>query len=417
MSRIIQVLMISQIALAAGCAFKEDTGPEKPETQPSDVIETIEKGREAQAKNLTLAPGEAKLEFLEGAAGFYFARLSWPDRVPRVQVTKSDDARPILVADKNEYTEIVTAGQKVSFGLAIADAMGITIQSIRLDGTAPKDLQVAEVRKLDQDTLLKYNRIFFYEGGKFVSNGYNLSIEAKKLIFVEKVKQGSKETFFDGAHIITHYPDTFLNGEIRRENSKINIDADYAEGELVLMMIGPHGRNGKSGNVLAKERGLSLSVRDAALAGAKGNDGVGLISGRPCMRGMEGMDIVCEQPRPFCSVQPTSGLPGKKGAQGLKGEPGEDGGDTGSVYFKVADHSKFKVLIYSRPGKPGAPGPGGDGLLGGAGGQPGAAPEGCVAASAGPNGPKGDKGPNGSDGREGRIGPYESSFPISERAF
>lgn len=417
MSRLVHVLMVSQIALAAGCAFKEDTGPEKPETKPSDVIETIEKGREAQAKNLALAPGEAKLEFLEGAAGFYFARLSWPDRVPRVQVTKSDDARPILVADKNEYTEIVTAGQKVSFGLAIADAMGITIQSIRLDGTAPRDLQVAEVRKLDQDTVLKYNRIFFYNGGKFVTNGYNLSIEAKKLIFVEKVKEGSKETFFESAHVITHYPDTFLDGEIRRENSKINIDADYAEGELVLMMIGPHGRNGKNGNVLAQERGLSLSVRDAALAGAKGNDGVGLISGRPCMRGMEGMDIVCEQPRPFCSVQPTSGLPGKKGAQGLKGEPGEDGGDTGSVYFKVADHSKFKVLIYSRPGKPGAPGPGGDGFLGGAGGQPGAAPEGCVAASAGPNGPNGDKGPNGSDGREGRIGPYESSFPISERAF
>ena len=417
MSRIIQVLMISQIALAAGCAFKEDTGPEKPQTQPSDVIETIEKGREAQAKNLTLAPGEAKLEFLEGTAGFYFARLSWPDRVPRVQVTKSDDARPILVADKNEYTEIVTAGQKVSFGLAIADAMGITIQSIRLDGTAPKDLEVRDPRKLLGDTVYDYNRIFLYQGGKIITNGFNLTLKAKKILVTENPNGISKESAASSAHIITHYPDTFLNGEIRRENSKINIDADYAEGELVLMMIGPHGRNGKSGNVLAKERGLSLSVRDAALAGAKGNDGVGLISGRPCMRGMEGMDIVCEQPRPFCSVQPTSGLPGKKGAQGLKGEPGEDGGDTGSVYFKVADHSKFKVLIYSRPGKPGAPGPGGDGFLGGAGGQPGAAPEGCVAASAGPNGPNGDKGPNGSDGREGRIGPYESSFPISERAF
>lgn len=417
MSHFFKVLMVLQIALAAGCAFKEDTGPEKPETKPSDVIETIEKGREAQAKNLTLAPGEAQLEFLEGSPGFYFARLSWPARVPRVQITKSDDARPILVADKNEYTEIVTAGESVSFGLSIADAMGLTVQSIRMDGVAPKDLEVRDPRSFDRDTIYDYNRIFFYEGGRLVTNGFNLTLKAKKLIVSGRSNETDKDSVAIRSHIITHYPDAVLNGKVRRENSKINIDADYAEGELVLMMIGPHGRNGKSGNELARERGISLATRDSALVGAKGSDGVGSISGRPCARGLEGVEIGCDQPRPFCRVQPTSGGPGKKGARGLQGEAAEDGGDTGSAYFKIGDYRKFKVLIYTRPGKPGLPGVGGDGFLGGLGGQPGAVPEGCTAASAGPNGPNGDKGLAGGEGREGRLGPFESSFPISERAF
>lgn len=403
MSRIIQVLMISQIALAAGCAFKEDTGPEKPEMKPSDVIEALEKGREEQAGELAAAVRDMRLTFEEDSLpDQYVARITWPSNLKRVSLSKKDDPRERVLTNETEYSESVKGGATLSYIIKVQDSYGMSLASRELDGVAPKDRVITGRESLtDDDKWTNYNRIFFFKGGQILLNGFNLSIRAKKLyVFADEIGDKVPNSY---AHILTNEPSALMKeGSGRSEGSKINIDVEQAEGHLYVHLMGTKGDSGRSGDQKIKDEKISLEIRDPKKQGAPGRPGKSRVRASPCAGTMG--DVSCE-PLPMCESNPTNGEPGLRGEQGVAGDTGKKGSDTGSIYFNVKEHRDFKVTVFLTPGRGGKGGEGSStGYVGGLGGDPGAPASGCKEAVAGAEGPRGGKGPDGLEGPEGDVG-------------
>lgn len=406
MSRILNVLMISQIGLAMGCAFKEDTGPVKPETKPSDVIETIEKGREAQAGDLEIALSKAKLTFDEAAhPNSYIARISWLPVLKRVIVSKKDDPRERVLNNVTEYSEPVGGGTKVSYVIRVQDAFGMSLFSRELVGDVPEDGVVVGKNSLKKDENWIYNRLFFFENGQILLDGFNLSIRANKLFVYggankrSEAEKGKAPNSY--AHILTNEPHALLvNG--RSGGSTINIDAEIAEGELYVHLMGAKGLPGKSGDQKIKEGKLSLDTPKPEKQGAPGRPGKSRTRALPC-RGTMG-DVPCDS-QVVCDAAPTNGEPGLRGDPGPSGENGGEGGKAGSIYFNVKEHRDFKVTVYFTAGSGGDGGKGSEvGYIGGLGGTPGTPANGCPTAVAGPQGPRGNKGLDGQAGLDGEVG-------------
>ena len=401
MSRIIQVLMISQIALAAGCAFKEDTGPEKPETKPSDVIEAIEKGREAQAPELAAALKNARLVFEElPMPDQYIARLEWPPALKRVVLLKHDDNRDRAIVNGTEFTERVIGGTTVSYIIKVQDAFGTTMFTREFVETVPKDQVVIGRKILTEDTnWSKRNRVFFLKNSQILLNGFSLSIGAQKILIAENEKGDKSPSEY--AHILTNEPHALVaNGRVG--GSIINIQAERAEGNLIVHLMGAKGLPGKSGAQKIKESGISLNTPTPDKRGIPGQPGRSRIRAMPC-RGTKG-DIPCDS-QVVCDAAPTNGGPGHPGDPGPSGDRGGTGAKSGSIYFDVKDHSEFTATVYFTRG------PGGDGgegsavgFVGGIGGDAGAPANGCPSAGSGPQGLRGGKGSNGAKGEEGEVG-------------
>lgn len=402
MSRVLNLLLASQIAMAFGCAFKEDTGPEKPETKPIDVIQTIEQGREAQAGELAIGQDELKLAFVEThQPNVYFARLTWPQKLRRVILSKANDQRVYVLVNVSEFTEPVSGGDKVSYGIQIQDALGVTLYSKSIEGIAPKDRVIVGDIEMDRDEGWSYNRVYFLPGSRVLLNGYNLSIRSRELI-VQATDQSNKSPE-SHSHLVTVRPLAQLKPGQRAEGSKINIDVERAEGHLYVHLAGAKGVPGKSGLERAKEMQVSLTTPNPSQAGAPGEAGQSLIRAVPCARGTMG-DVPCDQPTVRCLAPPTNGKPGLKGQAGIAGGDGGKGGGTGSIYFNIKDHSQFKATVYYSRGEGGDPGVGSPGFVGGVGGPPGTPSQGCPNATPGPQGPQGDHGANGAKGDRGQVG-------------
>lgn len=401
MSHFFKVLMVLQIALAAGCAFKEDTGPEKPETKPSDVIEAIEKGREAQAPEIEAALSKAKLTFEERPMpDQYVARLVWPSKLKRVVLTKKDDHRERVLINETDYSEPVEGGAVLSYILKVQDAFGATMFAQELKGVVPKDQVVVGKQRLEEDAnWWNRNRIFFFKNSQILLNGFNLSIRANKLlVFANDTKDKAPNSY---AHILTNEPHALLvNG--RSGGSTINIDAEIAEGELYVHLMGAKGLPGKSGDQKIKEGKLSLDTPKPEKQGAPGRPGKSRTRALPC-RGTMG-DVPCDS-QVVCDAAPTNGEPGLRGDPGPSGENGGEGGKAGSIYFNVKEHRDFKVTVYFTAGSGGDGGKGSEvGYIGGLGGTPGTPANGCPTAVAGPQGLRGNKGLDGQAGLDGEVG-------------
>jgi hypothetical protein len=402
MSRILNLLLISQVAMAFGCAFKEDTGPEKPETKPIDVIQTIEKGREVEAGELAIVPSDLKLEFEETQLPDQFiARLSWPPKLKRVALSKASGVRNRILNNQSEFTEQVGGGTIVTYGIEVQDSLGVALFSLEIEGVAPKDRVIIGRVALAADEVWNYNRIFFFENSQILLNGYNLSVVAKKLIVrgIDNVIAVPNEH----AQILSNNPLAQLKPGDRAEGSKINIDVERAEGHLYVHLAGAKGVPGKSGLERAKEMQVSLTTPNPSQAGGPGEAGKSLVRAVPCRGGTLG-DVACDQPNVTCLNPPTNGKPGQKGQAGIPGGDGGKGGGTGSIYFNIKDHSQFKTTIYYSRGEGGDPGVGSPGFAGGVGGPPGAPSQSCPNATLGPQGPQGDHGESGAKGDSGQVG-------------
>lgn len=402
MSRILNLILISQVAMLFGCAFKEGTGPQKPTTKPIDVIETIEKGREAQVGELILSAEDVKLSFEESPfPDQYIAKINWPSKLKRVILTKATDLRPRVFVNEIEFKEEVRGGSKVSYGFQVQDALGVSLFSIEIEGAAPKDRVVGDTLVLMRDELWEYSRIFFLSNGRIVLNGFDFSMRAKRLVVSTTDIENQPPDEY--SQIRSNNPLAQLKPGQRAEGSKINIDIERAEGHLYVHLAGAKGVPGKSGLERAKEMQVSLTTPNPSQAGAPGEAGQSLIRAVPCARGTMG-DVPCDQPTGRCLAPPTNGKPGLKGQAGIAGGDGGKGGGTGSIYFNIKDHSQFKATVYYSRGEGGDPGVGSPGFVGGVGGPPGTPSQGCPNATPGPQGPQGDHGANGAKGDRGQVG-------------
>lgn len=406
------MLLSLAILNLSACAFKEEN-PEEPKVQeakPSDIVDTIERGREQQASDIKLTTENVKIRFDEMPdPNSYRVVITWPANIKRMQIVRAKDARPTIVTGQNEFSELVRGGETVSYGLLVQDSFGAHLQALNLEAVVPLDLELRERQKLSKDTLIRVNRIFF-AGGSFLTNGYNLNIEANLLVIPEEIDRPTAPTPLDGAHILTFFTDTKISENHMKVGSKVLISAKVAIGQMKIGMIGANGRQGKSGaEIETKLFPKKRTSLDPIRSGKNGLDAISVMTQRPCAPLNSEMDISCDIPTPRCDRQPTNGTDGLRGDTGQNGGQGEQGGNTGTVDFFIDDHVRFKADIIYRKGEGGPGGAPGPGFPGGKGGRAGKTAEACGTAVGGIDGQVGPSGAGGKIGDTGDMGPFNGN--------
>jgi hypothetical protein len=237
--------------------------------------------------------------------------------------------------------------------------------SIVVDGAT---LSISAPARGSNRTLM-LNRLELLHGGKLVTNGVNLEIDAE--LFVS-----------DGGEIISFDPATNLTSASSGTNGASGLSA----GTLVL--DGMLNRN----DILR----VSLIGQDGQ-AGGRGFTGS---IGAPGTRGDNGADHLFD-----CAHGGGNGGNGAQGGKGGQGGAGGAGGDGGRLILRGGIASqRVQVDFLSAPGSGGLGGPGGDGGPGGPGGPGGSGTTYCRGGGPGSAGLQGLKGEKGADGPSGQHG-------------
>lgn len=223
-------------------------------------------------------------------------------------------------------------------------------------------------RTLAQDTVISADTITFKPDAVVITNGFKLTIAAKKSIILEGTPS-----------LISFEPRT----------------------------SGPAGGAGRSAGPIIIETpvlaGNILKIEDTGESGVKGADG---LTGQPGPNGRQGTQRDWN-PWNGC-IGGSNGTPGGQGGDGGNGGVGGNGGTGGTVIINIK--GGFSPLGTPRldmtvtggqAGAPGAPGTGGPGGQGGL-GAPGTAY--CGGTDAGPAGPTGRAGLQGIPGAPGNAG-------------
>lgn len=373
--------------LLGACAFKKDDGKgPSSATTNTDVIETIEKVSFTGELN----DQNVKITFLEDEEpGLYQLEISWPADVPAMKV--SLDGQPYQIVKTNRYSTATMYDTKVVVHLVALNKLGGESSAFSAELTSPKDLLIRQEKHLDQDSLLTANRMYFLDAGRIITNGFNLTLSAKKIIIGSPIDQNTSRMHPREAHILTTNPKSIATGIEFLKGSDIKIKAQKAVGHLRVAMVGFNGIDGKAGANGAPGK-AGKNGRDGAIKDFTEycvND-----DGRPC-RGASQID---------CTSNPTNGEQGTPGSLGQQGESGSTGGNSGVLTAIIDDHTQFKLEVGQRRGLGGRGGAGGKGGPGGPGGAPGDNPfNKCRNAFAGPQGATGPDGKSGQDGKAGLL--------------
>ena len=274
---------------------------------------------------------------------------------------------------------------KISFLILILIQAGCAVE---LRDKNEETREVSELRVDNEYTLpiplirseqvvLRYDRLVLKENSRLITQGLNVRIEVKELIS-------------EGAEILTFKQDQYAApGENGRRGGNLEIFAEYAKGDLDVVMQGEQRRRGSDG-----------PPPDESLRGAKGAQGA------RALWQYSGASFYTS----ICIQRAKDGGAGGQGQQGYPGQDGFKGGDTGAALVKIGNGDNFKVRFEKKPGQGGAGGAGGNGGPGGYGGEPGIESEPSYNgprvnhyAVAGPMGPQGPQGPSGKSGPIGNT--------------
>ncbi len=388
-------LLVSTLTLSLflnACAFKKDDGSDE-SASPKEVIqETIKDGRAKEIEDERLNKENVKVTFHErdGEFGLYDMLIKWPKHIQQVDIIINNSVLERAYRE-SEYRRTVKSGEAFQIELNSYGSFSAgLVSSIRLQEFSPRDELIREEQHLAHDTIWIADRVIFYENAHLYTNGFNLTIKAKKLILLgdrkTRVPMAPQE-----ATIITTLPGFKIKNIEQTKNSAILLEAEQAIGNLSLALIGFDGKNGPDGQA---------NVADTnQLNGRKGIDAIIAKDVVSCPSSK--MDRPCERTKLSCGTHPTNGEDGKPGINGNAGADGQDGGDTGMLVFNIKDSSKLNVEVAQKAGKPGLPGKGSPGTAGGIGGAAGDHKQLCSPAQAGKNGQPGE---NGKDGKPGQPG-------------
>lgn len=388
-------IFISLMGLAvAGCAFKKEDGPTPEAAAAEELLKTIEVKKQQQAFQGKLTKENVRVRFDETEIiGFYEMTITWPTAIATMVITIDEKTPEIRQQVEGGFLKMtVSAGNEHKINLMAYDSLGSPISSISLIEKVPSDLVIDRTFHMKKAELFDVNRVFFYDGAQLVTNGFDLTIKAKK-IFVENVEFTSARVPANKAHIITTPPNTLAAEQSNLLGSKILISADQAVGTLAIALIGFNGQDGKNGADAPMHA-------PGALDGAPGKPGQTKSRTRPCIRG--NIDIPCEPEIVICAVAATNGEDGQHGAPGFPGEDAWNGGNAGEIQIDVKNSSEFKLEVAQRVGQPGKPGVGGQGTPGGKGGPGGPKDPYCAGGAKGKDGNDGGKGGNGKKGEPGQ---------------
>jgi hypothetical protein len=281
----------------------------------------------------------------------------------------ADDTSAKIVFTKNVTISDLPAGieQRLPPGIS-NDALHELLRrqpSIVIDGAT---LAISAPARGSNRTLM-LNRLELLHGGKIVTNGVNLEIDAELF-----VSDGGEFVSFDPANDTTSAP-TGSNGA-----SGLNAGALVLDGTL--------NRN----DILR----VSLVGQD----GQAGGPGFTGSTGAPGTRGDNGADHLFD-----CAHGGGNGGNGSQGAKGGQGGAGGAGGNGGRLILRggIATQ-RVQIEFTSDPGKGGMGGPGGSGGPGGPGGPGGSGTTYCRGGNPGQSGPAGPKGEKGAEGPPGQPG-------------
>lgn len=320
---------------------------------------------------------EAKWRFVEGAK---------PDEAPVVRSFDIINTKCPGAASFKKGTKIGTGGAAVLCDGNTQKAPMFVLNTDRGSCSASGVL-ASKVTQLGGKIELKSPMVFKGENVKIgadlniVTNGYNLTIDANRLVI-------------DGApQIMSFVADQPVQDRRGDSAGEVRIKAKKLEGGV--LTVQNFGQNGGPGS-----------------AGGKGNAGnKGSPGARRHWKNLEG-----------CTGGHGGGS-GSQGAKGFTGNAGATGGNGGDVLIEVdqglMDGAKERIAILTKrtdrannpfecggtcPGLGGIGGGGGEGGDGGAGGDGAGGDPPCGGHPGGPPGPKGPQGDTGSEGRRGSPG-------------
>jgi hypothetical protein len=256
-----------------------------------------------------------------------------------------------------------------------------------------KDMEIKEPTTLSSSEYLIVNRLIFARGGRLITNGLDLRIEANEIISDE----GVIEPFgLDNAA---------PPGQAGLSGGNISVKSKSGRGALFIYgrgqnggagvnglpgVVGKPGQDGKGGlttckhvDVLCTCAGIATDLREQM----KGNIFLALFAQQ---------QWIMHRARHRCISETGDGYPGKQGSTGTAGGNGGKGGDSARILVEIENPSSLQVKAYPLPGQGGIGGSGGPGGDGGRGGAPGNHTldwfENCREAAAGPKGAPGDRG-------------------------
>ncbi|MEK2687638.1 hypothetical protein [Bdellovibrio sp. GT3] len=402
-----KLLVLGLCLFVGACAFKKEDAEDK---QRQDLADEVTKQMQEDHKNgvVVLKPSNTSVEFVElDEPGYYQMVVKWPEEVGSMEVYINGNFQK-SVSGNNFFKYDTKHNQKINLTLRAYAAPvhgGSFLSKLeRTDLVSPYDYIVTQSGSLSTELNITPNRTYFLNGAQLFTNGHNIRIETNKL-YVEDIENqtGIAE---DRSHIVTFNQKTIGNKPLQFQNSNISIEADHAEGNLRVAMIGADGTDGRDAIDLISEQGRRHMSQPAA-AGKNGEDGV-LSKMIPC----HGKHCSGAQ-EPRCITNPTSGSDGANGLSGSRGEDGSKGGSTGNLSVKIEDHSKFSLEVFQKTGKGGRKGKGNPGQIGGPGGAPGNHFHKCASASPGNKGKDGEHGADGKDGDDGQLGMIDTNVRVT----
>lgn len=325
-----------------------------------------------------------QVDFVEASEpNTYKMQISWPADIGKIslQYGQGPDKSEVFVFDTtNTFQATVSGGTPVDFEIKSLEVSSI----VGFSANPPKDLIVNSILELTQNSYWTYNRVYFNPGGTIVTSGFDLTLNAKKILVSDKITADKRlSQILTTRHTAPH---TVMNPK-EYAGSNIVINSQMASGVLRIGMLGIDGENGLAGSVISP----SPSQPDPTLNGADGSPAVASFF--------------------KCKVQPTNGKNGKAGAQGTSGGNAKNGGNTGNLALVIADNDDLQVILTAKAGVGGQGGRGAPGGPGGKGGKAGALDKKklCKPARNGYSGPQGPRGKDGMNGKAGQVGTLEYS--------
>lgn len=303
-----------------------------------------------------------KISVLEGQEVGEYSVQFIPKDTSKYSIIKHDflngEISEIAVGVSGEYTDLeVISGYiyKYEIGEFIEDKsfQKLFEKEVRI----PVDIKLKETESRSLETqnsaisteghsVLTINRLSLAKGSKLITEGKKIHLKVNRLLS----HKGSILTFNRDAKA--------EKGVMGRSGGELIIDAQYANGDLHIELIGESGGDGIRPKALGEDgRGKT---------GVKGSEGFATID---LYYGPMGGDLEPADER--CITVPGKGGNGGKGKTGLPGNPGLSGGDSGIALIYIEESDNFNVTYEFAPGDGGIGSKGGLGGPGGQGGEPG----------------------------------------------
>lgn len=371
-SRLLTSLLL--VIALSGCSFAQDP-------QDKGLIDNGDDHALDEATKASVARPDLKIQFSAADFNEYQMTIDWPARVPFVDLEVNGVFYPNL--QNASFTLLVKGGEHLRISFHSRNALKHSISSIHFEEVVPHDIRLSGETTLQENTLLKANRVFLMENTSLFLNAYDLSIEANEL--------HSENATIASFDFLKSAP---TRDERKLKNGTLRLVTNKLRGRLFLDISGIGGADGRPGSHF-------LTPELAARTGLPGKNGADAKAINPhgC-----GHAYTCKSRFDLCEQEPEDGGPGETGPAGLPGEHGSRGGDTVSLFIRAIDFEQARVTIVGRPGQAGRGGAGSPGFPGGAGGLPGKSDKWGQCKHRPQPGPSGHAGADGTSGTDGVSG-------------